>query len=328
MNRGTEKDQILIDVHLDRQDPQTLYSELRAALTSEPRMLPTKYLYDDKGSALFEQICELPEYYQTRTESQLLSCYADQIVSISGAEELVELGSGAATKTRILLNAMARAEQLRFYVPFDVSEGIVRRVAQELVNEYEGLQVHGVVGDFLTHLEHIPEGGRRLVMMLGGTIGNLTPHAAQSFLSSIQKEMATGDYFLLGIQLETDISRLEAAYNDAQGVTAQFNKNILSVIQKNFGASLNPDNFSHVALYNKDTHSIEMRLRSMNDQRITVPAIQLDFTLKKEEDLLTEISTKFTQTRAENLLSSSGFQVEKWFTDPGQLMGLPLARKP
>ena len=328
MNRVKENKNIIIDVHLDGQDPNALYSEMRTALTSTPRSLPTKYLYDDRGSELFEQICELPEYYQTRTESKLLSVCADQLVSMSGAEELVELGSGAATKTRILLDAMARAKQLRFYVPFDVSEGIVRRVARELDNEYEDLRIHGVVGDFLAHLEHIPEGGRRLVILLGGTIGNLSRKAALSFLSSIQKEMASGDFFLLGVQLETDIHRLERAYNDAQGVTAQFNKNILHVMQKLVGATMNPDTFQHLALYNQVEHRIEMWLRSVKEQKIDVPGINLSFTLQKGEDILTEISTKYDRHRAEAILEQSGFQIVEWFTDPEQLMGLALACKP
>ncbi|UCE63189.1 MAG: L-histidine N(alpha)-methyltransferase [Nitrospirota bacterium] len=328
MNRVKEDKNIIIDVHLDGQEPNDLHAELRTALTSTPRSLPTKYLYDDRGSELFEQICELPEYYQTRTESKLLSACADQLVSMSGAEELVELGSGAATKTRLLLDAMARAQQLRFYVPFDVSEGIVRRVAQELAKEYDDLQIHGVVGDFLAHLEHIPEGGRRLVIFLGGTIGNLGQEAARSFLSSIQKEMASGDFFLLGVQLETDIHRLERAYNDAQGVTGQFNKNILHVMQKLVGATMNPDAFQHIALYNQAKHRIEMWLRSVKEQKIDVPGINLSFTLKKGEYILTEISTKYDRPRAETLLEQSGFQLVEWFTDPEQLMGLALARKP
>lgn len=328
MNRVKENKNIIIDVHLDGQDPNALYSEMRRALTSTPRSLPTKYLYDDRGSELFEQICELPEYYQTRTESKLLSACADQLVARSGAEELVELGSGAATKTRVLLDAMARAKQLRFYVPFDVSEGIVRRVARELVKEYESLKIHGVVGDFLAHLEHIPEGGRRLVIFLGGTIGNLGREAALSFLSSIQKEMAAGDFFLLGVQLETDIHRLEMAYNDAQGVTAQFNKNILHVMQKLVGATMNPETFQHVALYNQVEHRIEMWLRSVKEQKIDVPGINLSFTLQKGEDILTEISTKYDRPRTETLLKQSGFQIVDWFTDPEQLMGLALACKP
>ena len=327
MARVEETNNIIIDVHLDGQDPTAIHAELRAALTSTPRAIPTKYLYNDRGSALFERITELPEYYQTRTEGKLLSGCADQVVSISEAEELVELGSGAATKTRVLLDAMSRAQSLRCYVPFDVSEGIVRRVAQELVIEYEGLQVHGVVGDFLAHVEHIPEGGKKLVIFLGGTIGNLDRESAPVFLSSVYDAMGSGDFFLLGVQLVTDVGRLKAAYNDAKGVTEEFNKNILLVMQDMVGANLRPENFDHIALYNQPEHRIEMRLRSVNEQIINIPALDLSFTLKKGEDILTEISTKYDQPRTEALLGKSGFQLVEWFTDPEQLMGLALARK-
>ena len=328
MGQVEEKNHIIIDVHLDGQDQNAIHNELRKALTSTPRALPTKYLYNDRGSELFERICELPEYYQTRTEHKLLSIYADQVVSLAGAEELVELGSGAATKTRLLLDAMARANQLRSYVPFDFSEGIVRRVAQELVKEYEGLHVHGVVGDFLAHLEHIPDGGRKLVIFLGGTIGNLSPEAALSFLSSIHAEMASGDFFLLGVQLETDIARLEAAYNDTQGVTAEFSKNILHVMKDMVGATFDPEAFEHIATYNQAEHRIEIRLRSRIEQKINLPGLDLSFTLKKGEEILTEISAKYDRPRTQSLLEKSGFQLVEWFTDPGQLMALALARKP
>ena len=205
-----DQSNIIVDVHVDSQDPEVIKEEIRDGLLSTPKKLPTKYFYDDRGSTLFEKICELPEYYQTRTEHQLLESVAEDVVEQTGAEELVELGSGAATKTRVLLDAMAQAQQLKFYVPFDVSEGIVRRVAQELVEEYKGLQVHGIVGDFLAHLEHIPNGGKRLVVILGGTIGNMGPDTGPAFLSSIYDEMDKGDFFLLGVQLLTDVDRLEA----------------------------------------------------------------------------------------------------------------------
>ncbi|MGB0910647.1 MAG: L-histidine N(alpha)-methyltransferase [Nitrospirales bacterium] len=328
MDCTTKPQNIIIDVHVNGETEESARAELRAGLGSPPRTLPTKYIYDDRGSELFEQICELPEYYQTRTERQLLIDCADQIMALTGAEELVELGSGAATKTRVLLDAMKQTNQLQFYVPFDVSEGIVRRVAQELVEEYEGLQVHGVVGDFLAHLEHIPEGGRRLVVILGGTIGNLAPQAALDFVSSIFTEMSSGDFFLLGVQLETNIKRIEAAYNDSSGVTAEFNKNILHVMQDMVGATLNPDTFEHVALYNETDHRIEMRLRSKKEQTIRIPGLDLSFDLEKGEDILTEISTKYNHPRAESLLQQSGFDMIKWYTDPEELIGLALARKP
>ena len=187
---------------------------------------------------------------------------------------------------------------------------------------------HGVVGDFLAHLEHIPDGGRRLVVILGGTIGNLAPQAARTFLSSIHAELSSGDFFLLGVQLETHIKRIEAAYNDSAGVTAEFNKNILNTMQEMVGATLNPDTFEHVAIYNKTDHRIEMRLRSNEQQRIQIPGLDLSFDLEKGEDILTEISTKYDHPRTESLLEDSGFDMIKWYTDPEELIGLALARKP
>ena len=257
MNSKTEAS-ITIDVPITREHPDTLGNIVKTGLLANPRTLPSKLFYDERGSTLFEQICELPEYYQTRTEHKLLIRWADEIVALSGAEELVELGSGAATKTRVLLDAMAEADQLQYFVPFDVDETIVRRVAEELVQEYPGLQIHGVAGDFLVHLEHIPEGGRRLVVILGGTIGNLPTIAAEDFLTAVNTEMASGDYFLLGVQLITDSGRLEAAYNDQQGITAKFNKNILRVLRNQLGAQCDPADFDHIARYNPDAHRIEM----------------------------------------------------------------------
>lgn len=319
---------ITIDIPLTGETPDLLSAQITRGLSGYPKTLPSKLFYDEQGSTLFEQICELPEYYQTRTEHQLLAGWADEIVSLTGAEELVELGSGAATKTRVLLDAMAKAGQLRQYVPFDVDESIVRRVAEELVEEYPGLQIHGVVGDFLVHLEHIPEGGKRLVVILGGTIGNLSAHGAKEFLTAVNTEMASGDFFLLGLQLIADRNRMEAAYNDTQGITAKFNKNIICVLRNAFGAELDPDVFEHVARYNEEDHRIEMWLRSCQDQVVTIPAWDFSVGLKKGEEIRTEISTKYDRPLTEQLLAASGFQMVKWYADPDNLIGLALARKP
>ena len=319
---------ITIDVPITRENPDTLGNIVKTGLLANPRTLPSKLFYDERGSTLFEQICELPEYYQTRTEHQLLIKWADDIVALSGAEELVELGSGAATKTRVLLNAMAEVDQLRYFVPFDVDEAIVRRVSEELVQEYPGLQIHGVAGDFLVHLEHIPEGGKRLVVILGGTIGNLPTRAAKDFVTAVNTEMASGDFFLLGVQLITDVRRLEAAYNDQQGITAKFNKNILRVLRNQLGAQCDSGNFEHVARYSPDEHRIEMWLRSSRDQTIEIPDLNLSVPLKQDEEIRTELSIKYDRPLAENLLATSGFELVKWYTDPDQLIGLALARKP
>ncbi len=323
-----EHSSIVIDVHLNNQDPAAIKEEIRTGLLATPRRLPTRYFYDDRGSELFEQICKLPTYYPTRTEHTLLTTVADDVVAQTGADELVELGSGAATKTRVLLDAMARMKQLKFYVPFDVSEGIVRRVASELAEEYDGLQVHGVVGDFLAHLEHIPQGGKRLVVILGGTLGNLQPESASAFLSSIEREMAPGDFLLLGVQLITNVERLEAAYNDATGITAAFNKNMLLVLKSVIGAEFDPDAFDHVARFNHDEHRIEMRLRSAREQVIPLPELALTLHLKAGEEILTEISTKYTRPQVEALVTRTGFNPVAWHTDPDCLHGLALAQKP
>ncbi len=319
---------ITIDTPLTQEDSGLINTQITRGLLGSPKTLPSKLFYDERGSTLFEQICELPEYYQTRTEHRLLTRWADEIVSLTGAEELVELGSGAATKTRVLLDAMAKAGQLRYYVPFDVDESIVRRVSEELVQEYPGLQVHGVVGDFLVHLAHIPEGGKRLVVILGGTIGNLTAHAAKDFLTAVNAEMAQGDFFLLGLQLITDRTRMEAAYNDSQGITAEFNKNILRVLSDAFGAETDPDSFDHVARYNENDHRIEMWLRSRQEQPFRIPEWDLSVSLTKGEEIRTEISTKYDRLLTEQLLTASGFEVVQWYADPENLIGLALAKKP
>jgi len=319
---------ITIDLPLSREDPALVKTQISRGLLANPKTLPSKLFYDERGSTLFEQICELPEYYQTRTEHHLLTRWADEIIALSGAEELVELGSGAATKTRVLLNAMAKVDQLRYYVPFDVDESIVRRVSEELVQEYPGLHIHGVVGDFLFHLEHIPDSGKRLVVILGGTIGNLPAVAAQNFLASVNTEMASGDYFLLGVQLITDRSRLEAAYNDKQEITAKFNKNIIRVLRNNFGTQSDPESFEHVARYNENAHRIEMWLRSREEQTLDIPALDLRVHFKQGEEVRTEISTKYDRPLVEKLLASSGFELVKWYVDPDNLIGLALAQKP
>ncbi len=327
MNSNQEAS-ITIDVPTTTEDPASLGQIVKTGLLANPRTLPSKLFYDERGSTLFEQICKLPEYYQTRTEHQLLLTWADEIVELSGAEELVELGSGAATKTRVLLDAMAKAGQLRHFVPFDVDETIVRRVSEELAQEYPGLQIHGVAGDFLAHLEHIPEGGKRLVVILGGTIGNLPPLAAKEFLTAVNTEMADGDFFLLGVQRITDIARLEAAYNDQQGITAKFNKNILRVLRNQLGAVCEPDQFEHVARYNPEANRIEMWLRSEEAQTLEIPDLNLSISLEKGEEIRTELSMKYDYPLAEDLLLSCGFELVKWYTDPGQLISLALAQKP
>lgn len=324
----TVPDRSTIDVHLNPAAREEGLEALAKALRETPRRLPSRFFYDDRGSDLFEQITELPEYYQTRTEAALLRESADDIVRTSGAQELVELGSGAATKTRILLDAMQRADQLLLYVPMDVSEGAVRRSARELAERYPNLQVHGVVGDFLLHLEEIPDGGRRLVIFLGGTIGNFNRPAARDFLATVHDQMSPGDWLLLGTDRIKDVDRVEAAYNDSRGVTAEFNLNILRVVNRLADADFDPALFRHRAFYNPERHWIEMRLVSQAAQTVRLPRIGLELEIAEGEELLTEISTKYHREHAESLLAEAGFEVERWYTDAEDLFGLTLARRP
>lgn len=318
---------VVLDVRDGEERSAHDLKELREGLLSTPRRIPSKFFYDDRGSELFERITELPEYYQTRTEGALLVSIADRIAEVTRAEDLVEIGAGAATKTRILLDALRRAGTLRLYVPVDVAEGTMRRVAEELVAEYPGLKVHGVVGDFMTQLDSIPNGGRRLVIFLGGTIGNLRPEEARSFLRRLHREIAPGDFFLLGVDLVKPVGRVEAAYNDSAGLTAEFNRNLLRVVNGLTGGDFDPGAFRHRAFYNRETDWIEMWLVSERDQTVHLPALGLEIDIRKGEEIQTEISAKYDRRRAENLLAGTGFEPLKWYTDLEELFGLALARR-
>jgi len=319
---------ITISRHRDGAEDQSFRDELRSSLAESPKRLPSRFFYDDVGSELFEEICTLPEYYPTRTERAILEHRAAEIVATSGAEELVELGSGAATKTEILLDAMDVAGQLRLYVPFDVSEVMVERVAERLVARYSGLTVHGVVGDFLAHLGAIPEGGRRLVAFLGGTIGNFEPERGRTFLSGVSDQLAAGDHVLLGTDLIKDVATVEAAYNDSRGVTAAFNLNILTVVNRLADADFDRSAFRHRAFWNPERHRIEMRLASLRSQRVTLRELDLTLDLDEGEELLTEISTKFDRDKIDRLLAGAGLELVDWYTDPKKRFALSLSRKP
>ena len=323
-------ERVEIAFHRDGRESDGFREELREALAETPRRIPSKYFYDDRGSELFEAICELPEYYPTRTERGILERRAGEIARRSGASELVELGSGAATKTRILLDAMDEAGTLEVYVPFDVSEAMVRRVARELAEDYPRLRVHGVVADFLSHLGEVPrlhEGGRRLALFLGGTIGNLTPEQSKEFLRQVSASLDRGDFLLLGTDLVKDPAVIEAAYDDSAGVTAAFNLNALSVVNRLTGGDFDPAGFRHRAFYDTERHRIEMRLVSTREQTVTLPELDLALDFAPGDEILTEISTKFDRPRVEAMLAEAGFELIDWLTDPDELFALSLARK-
>ncbi len=309
------------------EDPALLLAGIRDGLLRTPREIAPRFFYDDDGSSLFEAITALPEYYQTRTESVLLAAAADDICRRTRCSVLVELGSGSATKTRMLLDAMLRTGDCETYVPFDVNENVVRRAAETLVQRYPGLRVHGVIGDFLQLDARIPAHGRRLVIFLGGTIGNLTPVAAARFLQHLATALEPGEAFLLGVDLIKDPQRLHAAYNDAQGTTAAFNRNILRVLNRITGGDFVPERFAHLAFYDPARHWIEMRLVAKVDQRVRLGDAGLTIDFRAGEFIRTEISVKYDPEMMTALLRQSGFELEQWYIDGERLFGLALARR-
>jgi L-histidine Nalpha-methyltransferase len=316
-----------MDVHLSADDLRVaLENDVRTGLTATHKWLPPVWFYDDAGSALFDEITRLPEYYLTRAERALLEAHASDIAVAAQADTLVELGAGTCDKSRVLLDAMEGTGGLRRYVPLDVSDGTLWSAATALADEYPGLQVHAVVGDFHLHIDRVPSEGRRLVAFLGSTIGNLTPQQRARFLFDLDCTMAHGDRLLLGTDLVKDPARLLAAYDDSQGVTAAFNRNVLHVLNRELHASFDPERFQHVALWNEDAKRIEMRLRSVTDQRVSIADLSLEVTFSAGEDLLTEISSKFTRSGVQDELYAAGFLVDSMWEAPGGDFLLTLAR--
>ncbi len=316
-----------IDVHLeDTGAPSSMAREIREGLLSSPKSLPSKYFYDERGSRLFERITELPEYYLTRAELALLERDADEIARLTGFEELVELGSGAAKKTRVLIEAGLRRGRLRRYVPVEVSQEIAERSAHARAAEYPELDVHAVVGDFERHLGRLPDGGGRLIAFLGSTIGNFPRVEAVDFLSKIRRLMADDDWFLLGTDLVKEHERLEAAYNDNQGVTAEFNLNILHVINRHLDGDFEVSQFEHVSFYDGRKARIESYLRSRRDQSVRLAEIDLEVEFERGEMMRTEVSCKYTRDSVETMLAEAGLDLRHWLTDEQDTFALSLAR--
>jgi L-histidine N-alpha-methyltransferase len=303
----------------------TLADDVRRGLARPLRELPPKYFYDERGSELFDRITSLPEYYPTRCEREILNRHAPAIVERSGADELVELGSGMASKTRALLYAMAGQGRLERYVPFDVDESVVQASASELVEAYPGLRVHGVVGDFGRDLARIPDGDRRLFAFLGGTIGNLYPHERTAFLTRLRDVMGPADRLVIGTDLVKDRRVLEAAYNDSAGVTAEFNRNVLRVINAGLGADFDPEAFEHVAFFDEANSWVEMRLRANGAQAVRIDGAGLELRFADGEEIRTEISAKFTRDAVAAELETAGLALDDFFTDGAGLFGLAFA---
>jgi L-histidine Nalpha-methyltransferase len=324
-----DTDEIRIESWLSEVEDRSLANDVLDGLTKPFKEIPPKHLYDTRGSELFDRICALPEYYPTRTEQAILADRAQEIVDVTGATELVELGSGAADKARILLDAMAAAGTLERYVPFDVSEQVVRDAAEQLVEEYDGLHVHGVVGDFERHLERVPptNGDARVVALLGGTIGNFPPGTRRRFLRKVGALLGPDDRLLLGTDLVKDPAVIEAAYDDSEGVTAEFNRNVLHVINRELGADFVPEAFEHIAFFDRQREWVEMRLRAQRPCSVMIEAIGLRVEFAAGEELRTEISAKFTRARVAADYRAAGLQLEGWYTDPDELFALSLASR-
>ncbi|HEY2650437.1 MAG TPA: L-histidine N(alpha)-methyltransferase [Solirubrobacteraceae bacterium] len=329
MRQVLDSEAIRIHSCLSDADERVLAEDVLDGLTRPFKELPPKHFYDAHGSELFERICELPEYYPTRTERLILERHAQEIVELTGASELVELGSGSAEKARILLDAMAESDTLRRYVPLDVSQQILQQSAEELVAEYDGLQVDGVIGDFERHLGELPdaESGPRIVALLGGTIGNFPPGTRRRLLREIARLLGPRDRLLLGTDLVKDPAVLEAAYDDPQGITAEFNRNVLRVINRELDADFWPEAFDHIAFFDRQHEWIELRLRARRPQSVLVAGLGLRVEFAAGEELRTEISAKFTRRRVESDFRAAGMVLKRWFTDPDELFAVSLAAR-
>jgi L-histidine N-alpha-methyltransferase len=316
-----------VDVHLSADDLRAaLRSDAERGLQSTPKDIPPKWFYDTRGSELFDDITRLPEYYPTRRERAILEARANEIATITRADTLVELGSGTSEKTRILLDALRDAGTITRFVPFDVSEQTLRDAADAVHRDYPSVAVHAVVGDFEHHLGSIPGGGRRLVAFLGGTIGNLLPPARAEFLLEIAKGLGLDDHVLLGLDLVKDVDRLVAAYDDAQGVTAEFNKNVLAVMNRELDADFDVANFDHVAAFDREHSRIEMRLRALHGHTVQVRALGLTVPFEAGEEMRTEVSAKFTREQVKGEFETAGMHLVEWWTDPDGDFALLLAR--
>jgi len=306
---------------------QALRRDVHDGLTQTPKSLPPKWFYDSVGSDLFDQITRLPEYYPTRTEAQILRGRSAEIAAASGADTLVELGSGTSEKTRMLLGALRDSGALRRFIPFDVDASVLQAAGSAIGREYPGIEIDAVCGDFEEHLGKIPRIGRRLVVFLGSTIGNLTPGPRTDFLSTLADTLQPGDSLLLGTDLVKDTERLVRAYDDSAGVTAQFNRNVLAVVNRELEADFDLDAFEHVAKWNSDEERIEMWLRASTAQRVRVADLDLTVDFDAGEEMLTEVSCKFRPEGVDAELTAAGLRRTHWWTDPAGDFGLSLSTK-
>jgi len=305
-----------------------LRADVRVGLTAHPKTLPPKYFYDARGSQLFDEITRLPEYYLTRAETSILEQHAAEIAGLSRCESLVELGSGTSAKTRLLLRALQTAGTLSEFVPFDLDPSVLTEASGKLAAEYPGVRVAPVVGDFEHDLGTVPVGGRRMIAFLGSTVGNLEPAARAGFLGQIAAALRPGDTFLLGTDLVKDVSRLLRAYDDAAGVTAEFNRNVLRVVNRDLDANFAVGEFRHAAVWDPVNEWIEMRLSAAREQRVTIGDLGMTVSFAAGEEMRTEISAKFRRENIEAELAAAGLKTVGFWTDSRGDFGLTLAQSP
>ncbi|MEV0709654.1 L-histidine N(alpha)-methyltransferase [Nocardia aurea] len=317
-----------LETHLSDDDlTAALRADALLGLTSAPKWLPPKWFYDARGSELFEQITELPEYYPTRTERALLERVVGEIARSTRAEVLVELGSGSSAKTRLLLNALTAEGALETYVPQDVSSSALRAAVEEIAAEFPAVSVHGVVSDFTGTLGNLPRGGRRMIAFLGGTIGNLVPAERAEFLAGIHEVLEPGEQLLIGAGLVIDPAVLVPAYDDAAGVTAEFNRNVLHVLNNRLDADFVPEKFDHIAMWDAENEWIEMRLAATEATTVKVRELDLTVEFAPGEQMRTEISAKFRLDGLRNELAEAGFRTERVWTDPDDRFALVLSER-
>ena len=305
----------------------SLREDIERGFQQTPRSIPPKYFYDAYGSTLFERICDTAEYYPTRAETALLSEHAEAIIAASRPDHIIELGSGSCRKTRYLLAARAAAGLPLHFWPFDVCREMLETAGESLVAEFKNLRVSALVGDYLGGLAKLPRPqGRRLFVFLGGTIGNFTEIEAHQLLSDLRGHMRPGDYLLLGADRIKQRDVLEAAYNDAEGITARFNLNVLEVINRELDGDFRLDAFRHKAIYDERASRIEMYLIAEADQQVRIGALGRNYRFERGERLLTEISRKFSRDALECSLANAGFTIERHFEGGEQLFSLVLAK--
>ena len=316
-----------IELLFDPERDSTLADDVRRGLVARRKSIPPKHFYDEEGSRLFDRISELPEYYLTRAEQRLLEASAGEILAIAQPTDLIELGSGAAKKTRALLDAAEALGMEPRYRPFDVCEPMLRESAESLLSRYPWLQVHAMCADYERHLDRLPPGERRLVAFLGSTIGNFTPARAAAFVATIADQLDPGEHFLLGADLVKPVDVLESAYDDSAGITAEFNRNVLRVINRELGANFDPGAFDHLAFFNRAKSRIEMHLRARKLQRVRLARLGLSVEVQPGETIHTEISRKFTRRELEALCRRAGFALRRWFSPDDRSFGLALAER-